>query len=366
MGPLVRKAFELYGSARYCLETLGEELHRLGLRNHNGGRVTRNGLSTLLNNSFYIGLIQIQKTGETFIGIHEPIIGKALFDRVQAVLTGKINARGQRHAFQFRRMLSCNTCKYSLIGERQKGIIYYRCHDKLCPNTSIREDIVEKQVAQYFKCFRFSKQEEQYFKTKILNLRTTWASRQEDETRNLNVKLGQLKDRLNRLTDAYLDQALDKAMFEQRKTSLLLEQKTVEENLANLIRTKNASPDRIEKFLELAGNAWLSHKKALPEERREMVNIFTSNRQVNGKKIDLKPSIPFQEIANRLKIDCCDQQQDIPRTWDKILDALTALNTQGLLPDLSSISGFQHRGDATDPTRDGLDDGSAVIEKAKT
>ena len=48
MGSLVRKTFELYGTGRYSLETLGEELHRLGLRNHHGGRVTRNGLSTLL------------------------------------------------------------------------------------------------------------------------------------------------------------------------------------------------------------------------------------------------------------------------------------------------------------------------------
>jgi len=126
MGPLVRKAFELYGSARFNLETLGEELHRLGLRNRNGGRVTRSGLSTLLNNPFYISLIRIQKTDESFIGIHEPIIRKALFDRVRAVMTGKTNTRSQRHAFQFRRLLSCNTCHYSLIGERQKGNVYCR------------------------------------------------------------------------------------------------------------------------------------------------------------------------------------------------------------------------------------------------
>src|SRR6266436_6161251 len=38
-GPLVRRGFELYATARYSLETLGQELHRMGLRNHNGGRV---------------------------------------------------------------------------------------------------------------------------------------------------------------------------------------------------------------------------------------------------------------------------------------------------------------------------------------
>jgi len=360
MGPLVRKAFELYATARYNLETLGTELYRLGLRNRNGGLVTRTGLSTLLNNPFYIGIIQIQKTSETFIGIHEQIIGKILFDRVQGVLTGKFNARSKRHNFEFRRMLSCSTCKYSLIGERQKGNVYYRCHNKLCPQTSIREDVVRMEAARFFQRFRFNEKEMEYFKAKILKLKTTWATQQEDEARNLNMRLAQIKDRLNRLTDAYLDEALDKMMFEERKKSLLIDQKATEANLANLAHNGSATPARLDIFLELAGNAGLSHAVALPEERRDMVDIFTSNRLVDGKKIELEPSLPFQEIANRPQFDYCTPQQDIPRTWDRIIDVLTTLNTQGLLPDLSLVAGCLQRKDATNPTKDGRDDGIVV------
>ncbi len=233
-GPLVRKTFELYGSAQYSFETLGEELQRLGLHNRNGGRVTKAGLTTLLNNSFYIGLIHIQKTGESFIGIHEPLIGKALFDRVHAVLTGRIHARSHRHTFQFRRMLSCATCHYSLVGERQKGNVYYRCHSKHFPRTAVREETVETGVARFFEHISFDEDEKAYLKPRVMRLRETWTSRREEETRSLNLRNDQIKDRLNRLTDAYLDQALDKIMFEERKKSLLFDQKAVEENLANL------------------------------------------------------------------------------------------------------------------------------------
>src|SRR5437762_12030408 len=55
--PLVKKTFELYGTGGYNLDELGEEVYHLGLRNRIGGRVTRTGLSVLLNNSFYIGII---------------------------------------------------------------------------------------------------------------------------------------------------------------------------------------------------------------------------------------------------------------------------------------------------------------------
>ena len=50
-----------------------------------------------------------------------------------------------------------------------------------------------------------------------------------DEER-ASICLAQLNDRLNRLTDAYLDQALDKPMFEEHKRNLLFERKTAEQN----------------------------------------------------------------------------------------------------------------------------------------
>src|SRR2546428_760399 len=48
--PLVKKSFELYGSGRYSLDPLCEEMFRLGLRNRTSNKVTRAGLSVLLNN----------------------------------------------------------------------------------------------------------------------------------------------------------------------------------------------------------------------------------------------------------------------------------------------------------------------------
>ena len=360
MGPLLRKAFELYGTGRHNLETLGEELHGLGLRNKNGGRVSRNGLSVLLNNSFYMGVIRIRKTNESFAGIHKPLIGKVLFDRVHAVLTGKMNARTQRHSFPFRRLLACATCRYSLIGEQQKGHVYYRCHGNHWPRTSIREEKIVAEIGQLFQRLRVSDEERLYFRAKILKMRAAWASRQEEERKGLELRLAQVADRLNRLTDAYLDQALDKAMFEERKRSLLLERKGMEENLAAFQAGGHAHPDKLEKFLELAGSAWLSHQTGLPEEQREMLEILTSNRQVVGKNVEFRPSLPFEEIANRLQNTEWVQQRDIPRTWDRILDVLTTLNTRGELPDLSAVAGFQQQGDAA-----GEDDHTAPVEQMK-
>jgi hypothetical protein len=211
-------------------------------------------------------------------------------------------------------MLSCAGCPYSLIGERQKGHVYYRCHSKQC-STSIREEKVSAGVVGFLESLKITEKEKAYFKARLLTMRETWATHQEDETRNLKVRLGQIKDRLNRLTDAFLDNDIDKIMFEERKKALLLDQKEVEANLAGLIRYGRTTPDKVEKFLELAANPVLSHELAFPDEKREMVNILTSNRQVHANTLTLTPSIAFVELANRSKTTCCEAQAD-RTTWN--------------------------------------------------
>ena len=94
-GSLIRKAFELYAAGKFTIIPLTDELYRLGLRNLAGTRVSVNGLSTILNNPFYMGLIRIRKTNECYPGNHEPLITKHLFDDVQDMSRGG-TTRGRR------------------------------------------------------------------------------------------------------------------------------------------------------------------------------------------------------------------------------------------------------------------------------
>ena len=336
-GPLIRKAYELYASGHYGLKALGKELHRLGLRNRRGGIVSLNGLSRLLKNPFYIGIIHLCTTGERFSGVHKSLIRKALFDRVQDVLHGKVNERTRRHTFLFRRMLTCHSCGYSLIGERQKGKIYYRCHTKACPTTSVREDSIEATISKYMEGFQFGPHEKAHFMIFLEANRRAWITRRNEEVTSLNLRLIQIKDRLNRLTDAYLDGILDKKMFEERKTALLLDLKGIEDQLDSIEQTNGTSPDKVGKFLELAEKAGLSYQLGNPEERREILRIFTSNRIVDTKILYLKPSIAFETLQNRPRISNCDPSRDGPRTLDPILNDLTKLSLTGQLPDLSGV-----------------------------
>jgi site-specific DNA recombinase len=320
---LAVKAFELYDSGRYSLVDLVTELSQLGLRNRRGGLITKNGLSVLLNNPFYIGLIRVGPTGETFPGLHRPLIQKSLFDRVQRRLRGKAVRGGGHHVFTFSRLLTCAGCGYSLVGELQKGHAYYRCHAKTCPPTCVREEQIHQMLIAALRRLKFNRAEHQYLETELLTLRTNWASQRETELNTRRLQLGQINDRLTRLTDAFIDGSLEKQLFDDRKTCLLMNRKDVEEQLTVLSRPDHSVPDRIAKYLELASSAYRCYEIADTDERRDLVVTLTSNRRVSAKQIDLTLAQPFAAIAKRSENSKGVPHRDIPRTFGALIATIT-------------------------------------------
>jgi site-specific DNA recombinase len=144
--PFIRLAFELYSTETYSLYSLADKLYEEGLRSNTGKQVGVNRLAEILRNPFYIGIIHMKGTGESYVGVHEPIVTKSLFGKVQDILAGKLSARPLTHDFLFRRTIRCLHCNYRLIGETRKGHVYYRCHTRTCPTSSIREEEVDKTI----------------------------------------------------------------------------------------------------------------------------------------------------------------------------------------------------------------------------
>lgn len=330
--PFVRKAFEFYGTGRYTLERLVEELWRQGLRNTKGGKVTRNGMSQLLNNPFYIGLIRLARTGETFPGVHQALISKSLFDRVQTILKGKANARGWRQDLILRRLLICKYCGYSLIGEIQKGHTYYRCHTRGCQTKGVRAEAVEEVILRMLRPLQLDERERAYAKEKIARMAGNWEQESETQLKALRLRAARLQDRLARLTDAYIDRLIEKDIFEERKAAVLMARTDVEESIRRFNGGGPSGPDRLSKFLELANSAYSVYEKGLPTERRELLEIVTSNRRVEGKNVEMTLAEPFDLVATRYENSSGAPYRDTPRTWDKILPKLLAFFKENPAP----------------------------------
>jgi len=324
--PIVSKAFELYSSRKYSLHRLLAEVTRLGLRNRQARPLSLTGLSTVLNNPFYMGLIRVRRTGELFPGAHRPLISKSLFDRVQLILKGKTVDRMVRHNFTFRRLVRCAGCGRSLIGELQKGHIYYRCQTRECDTKTVREEAVDAAVARVITLLVLDPDELKYIGAWMeeAHLHQEDVLREEELQRS-KLRLDAVRSRLNRLTDAFLDGVLDKPLFEERKNAFILEEKEVRETIQVLESGNSNVLGHLENFLELIKDAPFTYKNANPDEKRELVRSLVSNLKVIGKNVSVEPKESVELLINRSKISYSAPYRSVHRTWDALLKKLSKL-----------------------------------------
>ena len=317
-GPLIRQAFEFYATGNYSLHTLADEMHRRGLRSWRNTAVGVTRLAKILRRSFYVGLIEIK--GEIHAGIHEPLVSKEIFDRVQYVLDGKLYARSIRHDFTYKRMVRCADCGYHLIGERQKGRVYYRCHTKGCPTTSIRESDIETVIGDALAKVSFTKGEAAELMMIAGRNREETANAIEAARRGRVLLLQQNRHRLSRLTDAFLDGEIDQSLFQDKKRELLDEELQLREELEQA--NSDTRHGRLVDFLELATGLQQSYMLAETQEKREIVKSTTSNLTLSRKNLEIALQSPYAEVANCHAFRLSEPTRYEPRTFMKILEII--------------------------------------------
>jgi site-specific DNA recombinase len=314
-GPLVRDLFERYATGRYSLEALVTLMTKKGLTNTTGGAITKNTLSKVLNNPFYTGLIVVKSTGETYEGKHEPLITRALFEAVQANLRGYRRRKGcHQHDYTFRKLLKCGLCGYTLIAERQKGFVYYRCHTPVCPLKCTREEEVERAISDAISRMSLSDVEyETYLRTlEVVTCRQ--GSRIDEEREALEIELAKANERLSRLADLLLDGVFSDEDYHAKKRSLLERKQRLSEAIATLAANPGAREQKVRRYLERAKRASLSYERASTLRKREMVETFTSNREVTPENVVVELQEPYQTLANREVVCEGGPLRDVHRT----------------------------------------------------
>jgi DNA invertase Pin-like site-specific DNA recombinase len=286
-GPLIKSAFELYASRTHSHQSLAVEMERRGLRTRGGLKVSKTTLADILKNSFYYGLISMRKNTQTFAGVHTPLITRELFNEVQDVLHGRaVRPMAEHRSFLFSRLLTCGSCGRSLIGERQKGHAYYRCHRRECAGSTVREEDVDQAFRLLLTRLRLRSDEMEELDLYLSERRSAALRIDTEGIAKVELRLGAIRERLTRLTDALLDGDIDRESFDERKKTLLEERLGCEAQLSDMRSNPQGRLHRLEKFVELVKSAYLLYEKGNREEKREIIQTALSNRTVHGKEFD--------------------------------------------------------------------------------
>jgi site-specific DNA recombinase len=200
--------------------------------------------------------------------------------------------------------------------------VYYRCHKRDCPTTGIREEVIEHAVTERLSSLTITQDEKDYLASAIRELKARWIEERELSLKNLEVQRAQLTERLTRLTDAYPDGTIEKELFEERKAAILFDRQAIQDSIKSLETNEASVPDLIERFLERAGSLYSSYQKASTAQKRQIVDVVSSNLALREKSVDFALKIPFREIAEREKDVHGGPSRRIGRTWQPILDRL--------------------------------------------
>ena len=293
--PLVRYAFERYGSNSLSLVNLKSELTERGLTSRTGRALTVGGLSKILHNPFYMGLMHIDRTNETFQGNHEPLVSQVAFNRVQNILRGKSAAKVQKHDFLMRRLVRCEQCGRLLTGERQKEqYVYYRCHTDTC-RVVARETDLRKKVGPLLRSVVCTEEELGDLRDMVRAHIAGASGKQDAQKAAIQLQLSRCEARLSALTDALLDGIIGKEDFDARKRALLDERLSLNERLAEL--GKRTSLEVLFEKFELQNPLILGFDSVFLGDQREALDIAVSNWTVGPEKQVITLHSPYQQLA---------------------------------------------------------------------
>jgi site-specific DNA recombinase len=314
--PLITDAFTLYGTGNYSIRSLCVEMDARGLRSRAGKPLARTSMEQLLENPFYCGVIRIRKTGETYKGVHQPLISASLFQRVQELKSGKYHMKVLRHFYTYRGLFQCTNCGNKLIAERQKTYVYYRCHTKGCRTRCIREEDIEAEVLLRFEQIDISDRDFEHLSASVI----LWYEERRHTfgTANaLNLRKSEIAARMEALTDALIDRLIDrlidKEVYTNRKQNLMIESRKIDEQLAK-VSDSSGEVEKLIKYLELAKNLAGLYRIAKPSEKRLMVELATSNRSIDVKNVTLQPSNWLSTVDNVATVLCGGAPRDTDRT----------------------------------------------------
>lgn len=207
----------------------------LGFVGKDGKALKISTIQWILTNPFYYGMFMYQ--GELCEGNHKPMITKKVFDKVQKALKDRSKPRKEKVVkdFAFRHFASCGECGYSIIAEQKtkksgRQYVYYRCrHKSTKQECGQRYYLPEKELAEgvkdYVRTIGLTDRERDICLSIISEWEKESVAPLTEQIQKFKNGLSEIKAKIDRLSDAYLDGAFELEEYKQKKNKLVEQKK---------------------------------------------------------------------------------------------------------------------------------------------
>ena len=348
--PLVRRMWDLMLTGSYqppkilriANEDWGFRTRTRGKKT--GGPLSRSAIYKIFTSTFYHGEFEYPRgSGNWWSGQHQPMVTREEYDRVQVLLGSKGHQSQRKREFAFTGTILCGECggqitaevklhcvctgcghKFSCINRQScvrcdlplekmqtptiRNYTLYRCSKnkvgKKCRQPSVNVKDLEAQIESYLSTIEI---DQDYLNWAIKHLRKAGkleATTQREVRRSQQRAYDQCSERLNTLSDKFLDGLFTDDEFERKKKELMAKRDKAEQALKSNKHRQDQWLEVAERTFTFAAKArtWFreARERGDLQRQREILVAFGSNLTLKDKKLLIEAPKPLTIIREGL------------------------------------------------------------------
>ncbi len=208
--------FEWYVMGQYSVLDVTRMAREHGLAFRNSGNpMSQSSVHKMLRNPIYMG--DFDWNGQCYNGTHEPIVSRELWDKAQALLTGRYVNRNKKpkRDFAFTGLMRCGHCCCSMVAEIKKSrYVYYHCSRAKgkCPEPYTREE----RFAELLDRLRFADEVLAWVSQALRVSHGDEKQHHEDAIRRIQAEYDCLQNRIDAMYVDTLDGRIDTDFLDRR------------------------------------------------------------------------------------------------------------------------------------------------------
>ena len=220
LGPMITQLFEWFATQEYSLKALAQWAFEEGFRfRRSQAKVPVSTLHKILRNPIYMG--EFDFGGVRYLGIHDPLVTTAVWNRVQMILERRGATKNRRTAreFAYSGLVRCGHCGCSMVAEvKKEKYVYYHCtgYRGKCGEPYTPEAVLGREFATSLQNLMISPAVSQWLDEELADSdkvkRATW----EEAVRRYRSELSRCQGRLNLLYEDRLEGRIDLETYDRK------------------------------------------------------------------------------------------------------------------------------------------------------
>ena len=346
--PIVEEVFREIAHGIEVTESIRKKYQHLLKRNNGGYRtsgmeetrslsnkpISRSAFYRMLRNRVYIGEVcvpaYLDEPQQYIKALHEPIIDRKTFFRVQDILDGKNRnkpkvGKTDKPELFLRKYLVCPYCGHSITGGLSKGnggkYAYYNCG--YCHQVKSRADKANEAFADFLDGFYPTKEAEKLYDLIVQDLTEQGKTKRENSIKELRIKLEDIKNKLNDVEDRFLMNTISCEQYNRMYDRYSKELREKEEELHTLTdpKLKQIEP-KLSYSYSLINNMSAYIRNASVTVKRSLIgSIFSDKIEFDGNnyrtiKLNEVASLILQynnDLTKRKRDMDCTMSHSVPR-----------------------------------------------------